>query len=87
MTELPGRSKMIFIHLLSSSSVLTRLSSPLLHVPNAAWKSVSTIICSAAVSNMLNIFVNDDVSGGMHTEPKLCAGPALAEQLLIDVES
>lgn len=66
--------------------MLVRLSSPLLHVSNAAWKSVWTIICSAAVSSMLYICVNGEVSGGMHTEHKLCAGAALDEMLLINVE-
>lgn len=53
-------------HLLSSCSMLARLSRPLSHVSKAAWKSLWTIICSAAVSNMLSICVKEEeVSGGL----------------------
>lgn len=48
----------------------------MLHVSNAAGKSLWTIICSAAVSNMLN---TEEVSGGLQS----LAGGRLAEQLLM----
>lgn len=75
----------LYFHLLSSCSMLARLSRPLSHVSKAAWKSLWTIICSAAVSNMLNICVKEDESGGLQTEPKLWAGARLVE-LLMTVE-
>lgn len=63
--------------------MLERFSRPLSHVSRAAWKSLWTIICSAAESNMLNICVEEEVSGGLQTEPKLRAGAWLVEQLLM----
>ncbi len=55
-----------------------RLSRPLPHVSKAAWKSLWTIICSAAVSNMLSMCVKEEVSGGLQG-----AGARLVEQLLM----
>lgn len=65
--------------------MLDRLSRPLSHVPRAAGKSLWTIICSAAVSNMLKICVRDEESGGLPTDPELRAGARLFEQLLMTV--
>lgn len=74
----PGDTS-VYSHLLSSCSMLARLSRPLSHVSKVAWKSLWTIICSAAVSNMLNICVKEDVSGGLQSEPRLRAGARLVE--------
>lgn len=60
-----------------------RLSRPLSHVSKAAWKSLWTVICSAAVSNMLNSRVAQGASGGLQVGPRQRAAAMLAEQLLI----
>lgn len=54
-----------------------RLSRPLSHVSKAAWKSLRTIICSAAVSNMLNSRVAEGASGGLQVGPRQRAAAML----------
>lgn len=67
----------------SSSSMQARLSRPLSHVSKAAWKSLRTVICSAAVSNMPSSRVAEGAGGGLQLGPRRRAAAMLVGQQLV----
>lgn len=74
---------LLVYHLWSSWSMQARLSRPLSQMSKAAWKSLWTIICSAAVSNMLNSRVAEGASGGLQVGRRQRAAAMLLGQPLI----